>query len=393
MTDTADWLVESVFPVGVPVRQWVLSVPWKLRYLLAKDGKLKRKALKIFLSEVFRLLCRLAKAGAKSKGGAVTSVQRFGSSLNLNVHLHCLVLDGVYDGGIFRQAASPTSGDLEELVERVAKRIVKMVRRSGYELELDEGMQGVGKEEEASVFDGVQAASIKGMLAFPGPDGGFRRVKLIGKKEWKPKESSPQSAEYKGFSVHAAVKIGGHNRKGLAQVCRYVLRPPFSTERLEVDGTGRVVYGLRKPRGDGATHLVMEPMEFIEKLSALVPPPRSHLVHYSGVLAPNSTWRKRKKEEKEREGPEKAEGSVKRRRDWAELLQKTFGIDALACAKCGGRMKLIAMIKKASTIRKILQAMGYAVDEIASASEAIVPRSGVDPPEADNEYAEPESQV
>ena len=137
----------------------------------------------------------------------------------------------------------------------------------------------------------------------------------------------------------------------------------------------------------------MEPVEFIEKLSALVPPPRSHLVHYSGVLAPNSKWRRQKKDEEERKGPERADGGKKRRRDWAELLQKTFGIDALACAKCGGRMKLIAMIKKASTIRKILQAMGYGVDRIEAASEAIVPRSGVDPPEGDSEYSEPESQV
>lgn len=380
MTDTADWLVESVFPEGVPVRQWVLSVPWRLRYLLARDAKLKRKSLKIFLSEVFRLLRKLSKAGRKAKGGAVTSVQRFGSALNLNVHFHSLLLDGVYEHGWFKRAESPSAGDLEKLVERVAEKVIRAARKSGYELDLNEGMRGAGNEEEATVFDGIQAASIQGMLAFPTPEGFFRRVRLLGKKDYEPRKKAPGSAQAKGFSVHADVRISGKNRKGLAQVCRYVLRPPFSTERLEVDAGGRVVYGLRKPRADGATHLVMEPAEFMEKLAALVPPPRMHLVHYHGVLGPNSKWRKAKPErDKSQAGPQ---ASPKRRREWAELLQKTFGVDVLSCARCGGRMKLVALIKKPATIRKVLTAMGWDVGELERASTALVPRSGVDPPEA-----------
>jgi len=381
MTDTADWLVESVFPDGVPVRQWVLSVPWKLRYLLARDAKLKRKVLKIFLSEVFRLLRRLSKSSAKAKGGSVTSVQRFGSALNLNVHLHCLVLDGVYEGGVFRRAEAPSEEDLQELVERVAKRVSRAAKRAGYELNPDQGMGAAGHEEEASVFDGIQSASIKGMLAFPTAEGLFRKVKLLGRKGYEPKKSDPTSAQFEGFSVHAGVRVSGTNRQGLAQVCRYVLRPPFATERINVDGAGRVIYELRKPRGDGATHLVMEPVEFIEKLAALVPPPRAHTVQYHGILAPNSKWRKSRKDVEQEPTKEKPGGSAKRRRNWAELLQKTFGVDAMRCGKCGGRMELIAVIRKAQTIKKVLTAMGWDVDELESSSQAPVPRTGVDPPE------------
>lgn len=151
-----------------------------------------------------------------------------------------------------------------------------------------------------------------------------------------------------------------------------------NSSQLEVDGADRVIYQLRKPRGDGATHLVMEPVEFVEKLAALVPPARVHQVQYHGVLAPNSKWRKHKKVESEPKG--KPPGSAKRRRDWAELLQKTFGVDAMRCGKCGGRMKLVAVINKAATIRKVLTAMGWDLDELEKASEALVPRSGVDPP-------------
>ena len=64
-------------------------------------------------------------------------------------------------------------------------------------------------------------------------------------------------------------------------------------DRLERPVDGRLRYRFKRPWRDGTTHIVMEPMELLEKLSALVPAPRSHLVRYSGVLAPASKWRPR----------------------------------------------------------------------------------------------------
>src|SRR5712691_10005278 len=54
---------------------------------------------------------------------------------------------------------------------------------------------------------------------------------------------------------------------------------------------GRLLYRFKRPWRDGTTCVVMEPMELLEKLSALVPAPRSHLLRYSGVLAPASKWK------------------------------------------------------------------------------------------------------
>ena len=62
-------------------------------------------------------------------------------------------------------------------------------------------------------------------------------------------------------------------------------------ERLEVLADGRLLYRLKRPWRDGTTHIVMDPLELLEKLSALVPAPRVHLVRYSGVLAPAAKWR------------------------------------------------------------------------------------------------------
>ena len=85
MADTAAHLVDRVFP-HVPVRQWVLSLPFALRYRLAYDAKLVTGVLQIFANTVFAsLLHRAREFGAvrRAQCGAVTFIQRAGGSLNL----------------------------------------------------------------------------------------------------------------------------------------------------------------------------------------------------------------------------------------------------------------------------------------------------------------------
>ncbi len=104
MVDTAARLVDEVLP-EVPVRQFVLSLPFKIRYRLAYDGKLICALLAVFLRAVNAWCRRQARAQGYSgaRCGSVTFVQRFGRSINLNPHFHVLFLDGVYvpaaDGG------------------------------------------------------------------------------------------------------------------------------------------------------------------------------------------------------------------------------------------------------------------------------------------------------
>jgi hypothetical protein len=108
-------LVDRDFP-EVPVRQWVLSLPSALRYRLAYDASLVRDVLQIFVRSVFARLRRSAGVSAsdrQARCGAVSFVQRFGDALNLNVHFHSLVLEGIYvaegDGRIgFRAVVPPT---------------------------------------------------------------------------------------------------------------------------------------------------------------------------------------------------------------------------------------------------------------------------------------------
>ena len=136
MSQTAAHLVDRVIP-HVPVRQWVLSLPIPLRVLLAAQPELVTPVLQVVQRVVARHL--LEAAGLKSDdghGGAVTLIQRFGSAANLNIHLHCLVLDGVYRRGAdgspaFIEAASPTDDEVHALLQTLIARLMKMLTRRG----------------------------------------------------------------------------------------------------------------------------------------------------------------------------------------------------------------------------------------------------------------------
>ena len=97
MQSTATNLVDRVLP-HAPMRQWVLSLPRWARFLLARDAGLITRTLDFALREIFSSQRRRARrAGARApQAGAVTFVQRFGGALNLNVHFHCVIPDGVF---------------------------------------------------------------------------------------------------------------------------------------------------------------------------------------------------------------------------------------------------------------------------------------------------------
>ena len=140
MAQTAAHLVDHVIP-RVPVRQWVLSLPIPLRLLLAAQPKLVTPVLQVVHRVITRFL--LDQAGLKAEqadSGAVTLIQPSswmkGSAANLNIHLHCLVLDGVYrcdtDGEpVFVEVPAPTDEALQTVLHKVITRLTQAAHPSG----------------------------------------------------------------------------------------------------------------------------------------------------------------------------------------------------------------------------------------------------------------------
>jgi hypothetical protein len=298
MSETAAHLVDGVFP-HVPVRQWVLSFPHALRYRLAYDAEMVTDVLGIFTKTVFASLIRRAHefgAVRKAQCGAVTFIQRFGSALNLNLHLHTLMLDGVYaadDDGHpqFQALPAPEDQEVEELAASLAERISKFLLRRGVGPDTDpEEADSLSRDQPWLAR--LYAASVSGRVAF-GPNAG-RRVARVGDQidpESMQSLASPRCATVAGFSLHANTAVPGGDRERLERLAQYCARPPVAMERLKPLPDGRLLYKFKRPWSDGTTHVILEPLELMEKLVAIVPAPKAHLVRYSGILAPAAKWR------------------------------------------------------------------------------------------------------
>lgn len=135
MAETAAHLVDHVFP-RVPVRQWVLSLPKRLRYYLYHDPKIASKVLKIFLDEINKQLKQHIDipSGAIMKAGGVSFIHRFGATLNIHLHFHCVVMEGLFmadaDGQLsWDPVHDVTDTDIQAVQLRVRIRVLKAFKR------------------------------------------------------------------------------------------------------------------------------------------------------------------------------------------------------------------------------------------------------------------------
>jgi len=82
-----------------------------------------------------------------------------------------------------------------------------------------------------------------------------------------------------------------NKRRSLERQCRYIARPAVSTERVALTNHGNIRYTLKTPYRDGTTHIILEPLDFIARLAALVPKPRVNLTRFHNVFAPDNRLR------------------------------------------------------------------------------------------------------
>jgi len=372
MCDFAARLSDRVMP-RVPVRQWVLTVPHGLRVKLAFDPALTGIVLRELIAAVSSWLRRRARRlgilGAL-KTGAVTVIQRFNSALDLSVHFHALILDGVYSFPTGRKPVfHPTRAPTDEDVAQVATAVFRRVERKLADRESSGGQERFA--ENAPLLMAMAEASAKGVVA-TGPRRGCRIVRIRG---------APANvnvfvmgrlcAQIEGYNLQAATRLAANDREGLERMGRYLARPPVATDRLSLLDDGRLELRLKRPWCDGTTSFIFTPHDLIERLVALVPRPRAHLVRYSGVLAPAFAARAQIVPSAEEacleQGPAlPPEGAEMPKRPgrvpWAPLLWRVFLADVLKCAQCSGRMRIVAAVTSRLEVIRILVSMGLASD-------------------------------
>jgi len=181
MAETAALLADEVLPAR-PLRQWVLSLPHALRFLLARNPAALTRVLGVVYHAISgHLLKRAALTRNIGHTGAVTLIQRFGSALNLNIHFHMLFLDGVYlidEAGqaVFRQVPQPGPQDLQILVEHIAERIGRALEKEGL-IERDTENAWLAEDGEGGPLDDLLGHSITYRIAV-GPRAGQKLFTL-----------------------------------------------------------------------------------------------------------------------------------------------------------------------------------------------------------------------
>jgi len=283
------------------------------------------------------------------------------------------VLDGVYlnrDGAaVFHEAAALSTDELEAVLLKIITRTMRLLTRLGALIEEPERTY-LAETDSDGALKSLQAASCTYRIAL-GPRAG-QKVLSLQSLPSAAKASAPElRVNAHGFSLHAAVRWRADQRAELEHLCRYITRPAIANERLKRNHAGQVVLQLKSPYKDGTTHIVMEPLEFMERLAALVPRPRLHLIRFHGVLAPNAKLRSKivpAPAERAAAPPTdhaSAQGETPRM-SWARLLKRVFDIDVEHCPNCGAALKIIACpeprrraaIDDPSVIIKILSHLG-----------------------------------
>jgi hypothetical protein len=355
MAETAAHMVDHVFP-HVPVRQFVLSVPKRLRPFLHHRPKTATAVLHILLRALQTTLKEASPtAPATASMGAVSFLHRFGSSLNPHYHFHLAVVDGLFErAGIdpeqgpetqneglqFHEATALSPQLLERLQHTARKRVLRHFRRHGL-LEPHEAEDMLGWDH-----------------------GG-------------------------GFSLDASVRIESHDRAGLERLIRYCARPPFALDRLHLVGgrSDQVLYVLPAPDLSGRTALRLSALELLDRLAKILPPPRIHRHRYHGVFAPNAPLRPlvtaRAQEDnalatqssipdlslpapltpsasppKPEPPRQPADTGAPRPSRWAALLARIYEVFPLVCPTCGTALTFIAFLTEPEPITRILVHIG-----------------------------------
>ncbi|MBT8374403.1 MAG: transposase zinc-binding domain-containing protein [Deltaproteobacteria bacterium] len=209
MAEGAAHLVANIIP-EVPIRQWVLSFPYNLRYLFAYQKKALHRSLQVMLRVINRHYINKGEEqhGFKGKTGAITLIQRFGGHLNLNPHFHVIFLDGIFDeNGKFFKVRPPKDEEIGEVVLKIKDRVFRSLEKKEWIEGYNINFESDNLQDESPLLSDILLASIQNRLYF-GTDKGNKAVQMgkIGTGGWV--ELKGNLCAYKdGFCLRAILAL------------------------------------------------------------------------------------------------------------------------------------------------------------------------------------------
>ena len=310
----------------VPHRQFVWTVPKRLRLFFRFDrrllGELPRLAWQTVL-EVYRAVLDRHDVTP----GMIATIHSFGELVHWHPHIHAMVTDGAFT----------PDGRFIGLPELDSEPFEKLWRKRVFELLVKRGK--------------IDESLVRQML------------------NWR----------HSGFNIHLAVRLGADDLAGRERLAQYMLRCPFSLERMiRVTDQGKVLYLAEKkaPRrfpkpasgdlfGDVARNFqVFDPLDFIAEITQHIPDARKRLSRYFGFYSSKARGRRAKANRQQSKTAKIDEHATPRaclaRRRWAALIKRVWSVDPLVCPRCGGQMRVLSFIQPAQrdVIEKILKHCG-----------------------------------
>ena len=324
--------MEGLLP-RVAHRQWVLTLPKRLRYFVHRDPRLVGQISKILTAVLTSFYRGQSGASPHSAPALLTFVQRFGSSINLHIHWHLVLSDGTFaleDGRlVFHPTAPPSPEQLVDLTQALREAVIK------------------------------------------------RLLKI----EAIPDETAQEllQREHGGFSLNASAFVAADDRDALRRLLSYCTRPAIAVNRLHyMADRERVSYRPIKGKDE---LLLWTPLEFLGRFAPIIPPPYLNLVRYAGALGPRSNLRGAVCAAAVAAAPTAellrgwsppllplrvaalaAKLASALQRAWALCLARVFEVYPLLCATCGIELEPVAAITEDSEITRLLVHLGLSPD-------------------------------
>jgi len=291
----------------------VFSIPKRLRIYF----RFSRKRHKyLFWAAWHAYKTYVARRLPQCRTASVMSLHCAGELLEFNPHLHCCtLLGGIDEHGVFHRLSDIDTAELEELFSEKL-----------FSYLLDEGL--ITEEDVESM------------------------------KSW----------EHSGFSVFNGNPIESDDADQRRFVGRYMMKPPISAERLSIDETGlEPTVVLEKELDDTVEQRRLSPLEFLAKLSLLVPDKWEQCTRHYGIYSCRTRGEEKKKQaqkELQEKTPAQLQENVQQETapkptsTWQICMKRIFEIDPLECKKCGGRMKIKSFVLNQNEIKRLTESLG-----------------------------------
>jgi Zn finger protein HypA/HybF involved in hydrogenase expression len=306
VVEYGEWLLTNVLK-DVPYKQWVFSIPKRLRIYFLYDRKLLAKLSRCAWNVITTYL-KSTVPDDDAVPGASIAVQTYGDFLNHNPHLHAIVSDGCFlKNGSFQTTPVFILKDLKEAFQY---EVLKMLKKEGK----------------------INDVIIENMLSW----------------------------HHSGFNVYIGDRIEPDDKTGLGNLARYIIRACFSQERMVYipakksdDGVAKIIYTSK----DRKTKKKFNALDWLARLVTHIPSRYEHTVRYYGFFS-NKSRGMRKKADADDTIPTiipNEMSSNEAKQNWARLIQQIYEVDPLICPKCQGLMKIISIIDDFDIIEQILK--------------------------------------